>query len=113
MRDEIAWTVTSVQLLTENAIPTRAHGVGRAWQTANQRTVGQTGQRTGLHGRGADIGHRNLSEQLAKPIHLLVEQARHSFRRTVAAGEPGATGNQHNLHHIVGDPVGDLRANFV
>ena len=105
--------MAGVQLLTKNAIPSCTHSIGRTWQAANQRAIGQTGQRSGLHGRGTDISHRYLPEQLAETIHLLVEQARHGFRRAVATSKTGATGDQHNLHNIVGDPAGNLRANFL
>src|SRR3990167_6114604 len=105
MRDEIARAVTVIQLLGEDAVPTGAHGIGGAWQAAHQGAVGQPRQGARLYGGGADIGHGYLAEQLAKTIDLLVEQAAHCFRGTVATGEAGAAGNQHHLHHVFSDPV--------
>ncbi|MNJ00425.1 hypothetical protein D3C73_1597450 [compost metagenome] len=44
---------------------------------------------------------------------MFVEQAAHCFRRAVTTGETGAAGDQHHLYDLVGDPVGNLRANLV
>ncbi|MNR33277.1 hypothetical protein D3C85_1509380 [compost metagenome] len=105
--------MSRIQLFGENAIPAGAHGIGRTWQATDQRTVGQSGQRPRLHGRSTDVGNRNLPEQLTKSIDLLVQQATHRLWRTVAPREPGTTSDQHHLYDLIGNPVGDLRANFV
>lgn len=71
------------------------------------------GQGPRLDGGGTDVGQRNLPEQLAEAVHLLVQQAGHRFRGAVAAGETGAAGDQHDLHAILGDPGRDLCADPV
>src|SRR5690606_34487214 len=113
VRYEIARAVTVVQLLGEDAIPTGAHRIGGTRQAAHQGAIGQAGQGTGLHGGRANVGHGNLTEQFTKAIDLFVQQAAHRFGGAVAAGEAGAAGDQHDLHHVFGDPVSDLGADLV
>ena len=100
-------------LLGEDAVPTGAHGIGRARQAAHQGAVGQAGQGARLHAGGADIGHGNLPEQLTKTVHLFVQQAAHGLGRAVAGRETGAAGHQHHLHAILGNPLRNLSADFV
>ncbi|SST12393.1 Uncharacterised protein [Acinetobacter baumannii] len=113
MRDEVARAMTGVQLLDEDAFPGSAAGIGGARQAADQGAVGKPGQGPRLDGGGTDVGQRNLPEQLAEAVHLLVQQAGHRFRGAVAAGETGAAGDQHDLHAILGDPGRDLCADPV
>src|SRR3990167_2853838 len=75
--DEIAGTVPRIQLFGENAIPASAHSIGRTRQTADQRAIGQTRQGPGLNSRSADVRDRNLPEQLAETVDLLVKQTAH------------------------------------
>ncbi|MNJ54303.1 hypothetical protein D3C77_497370 [compost metagenome] len=113
MGNKVAGTVTGIELLGQDAFPCRAAGTGRARQAAHQRAIGQPGQSAGLHRGGADVEDRQGAEQLAKPVNMLVEQTGHRLGGAVAGGKTGATGHQHHLHLVVGDPGRHLRTDFV
>ncbi|MCY1182395.1 hypothetical protein D9M73_229540 [compost metagenome] len=44
---------------------------------------------------------------------MLIEQTSHRLRGAVSGGKAGATGHQHRLHLVVGNPGRHLRADFV
>lgn len=105
--------MTRIELLGKDAVPGGSAGIGRPRHTANQRCIGQTRQGPRLHAGSTDIRNRYLPEQLTKAINLLVQQAENRFRRAVTRGKAGASGDQHNLHPVFGDPVGNLRTNAI
>ncbi|MCY1184430.1 hypothetical protein D9M73_251250 [compost metagenome] len=102
-----------IQLLGEDAFPRGAAGARGTRQAADQRAIGQPGQRAGLHRGGADVEDRNRPEQLTEAFDLFIQQAGDCLGGAVAAGEPGAARDQHHLDAVVGNPVRHLRADLV
>ncbi|MND98672.1 hypothetical protein D3C80_910340 [compost metagenome] len=105
--------MAGIELLGQDAIPTGAHSIGRAGQAADQGTVGQPGQGTRLNRRSTDVRQGDMAEQLTEAIDLFIQQAGDRLWSTVTTGEAGATGDQHHLHLLIGNPGGDLGANLV
>src|SRR5205085_1265495 len=98
---EIAWLRACIQLRCDQFFPRRAAGRGRARQAEHKRVVGQTGERARLQRRCADLLETDRAEQFAETRHFLVEQRSDGFRRGIAPGKTGATGDQHAVHGVL------------
>ena len=80
MRDEIARAMTVIQRCSaKDAVPGGTAGIGRAWQAAHQRAVGQPCQRTGLNGRRQYQAQKS-AETAHQTIDLFIQQTAHRFR---------------------------------
>src|SRR3989475_5273998 len=90
--DEIAGTVTVVELVQKDLVPRVAAGAGRARQAEDVGAAGNASGRARLDRRGADLGLADQQEHRGEALHALLEQRLDRLPRHVAAGEAGAAG---------------------
>src|SRR5438128_451603 len=102
--DEIARAEAVVELMDEDPLPSVAAGAGRTGQREQIGAAGDPRGGAALDRRSADLLEAEPAEQLAKPGDLLFVDAVESFRRDVAAGNPGPAGGDHDIDVRVADP---------
>ena len=110
---EVAGPELVVELVHEDAVPTRGAGVGGARQREHERRVGEAADGAGLNGGTADLLERQLPKQFAEALDVLVEERRERLGRAVATGEAGAAGADDRVDVGIGNPSADDGADGV
>ena len=81
--DKVARLGAGIELIADQLLPTQLASAGGAGQTADQGAIGESRQRTALHGGAFNLGKRELTEHLAKTLYGALEQHTDRFRHPV------------------------------
>ncbi len=103
--DEVAGPVPAIELPQQNIVPGFLHRTRTARQGEQVGAAGNAAERAGLDRGRADLLIAQHPEQLTEALDALLHHALESFRRHVAAGDPGAAGCDDRVDLRVRDPA--------